>query len=81
MINSDKLMFCLCSLGAVILEGLCVTFDRAQGIITFSESTCGPPVTLNKIHNTAGKAKSVMRKLFKLLSAFRNFLVSTLPIT
>ncbi|XP_050693864.1 beta-secretase 1-like [Eriocheir sinensis] len=40
-------------LGAVILEGLCVTFDRTQGVIKFSESTCGPPVTLGEIHNTA----------------------------
>ncbi|KAK8394459.1 hypothetical protein O3P69_006561 [Scylla paramamosain] len=39
-------------LGAVILEGLCVTFDRAQGVITFSESTCGPLVTLSETHNT-----------------------------
>lgn len=39
-------------LGAVILEGLCVKFDRAQGIITFSESTCGPLVTLSETHDT-----------------------------
>lgn len=41
--------------GAVVLEGLCVTFDRAEGKITFEESVCGPPVTLQEVHNPAGE--------------------------
>ncbi|KAG7160606.1 Beta-secretase 1-like [Homarus americanus] len=39
-------------LGAVILEGLCVTFDREKSVIGFSESVCGPSITLGKIYNT-----------------------------
>lgn len=40
-------------LGAVILEGLCVTFDRSRSVIGFSESTCGPSVTLGEIYNSS----------------------------
>nr|QCX35690.1 BACE 1 [Penaeus vannamei] len=38
-------------LGAVILEGLCVTFDRAHATIGFAESSCGPTVKLSSIYN------------------------------
>lgn len=38
-------------LGAVVLEGLCVTFDRGQSVIGFSESRCGPTITLGEIYN------------------------------
>ncbi|ROT71339.1 Beta-secretase 1 [Penaeus vannamei] len=37
--------------GAVILEGLCVTFDRAHATIGFAESSCGPAVKLSSIYN------------------------------
>ncbi|XP_069190031.1 beta-secretase 1 isoform X2 [Procambarus clarkii] len=38
-------------LGAVVLEGLCVTFDRDRNVIGFSESRCGPAITLGEIYN------------------------------
>lgn len=40
-------------LGAVILEGLCVTFDRGHSFIGFSKSSCGPNVVLGKIYNSS----------------------------
>ncbi|XP_064103659.1 beta-secretase 1-like isoform X2 [Macrobrachium nipponense] len=40
-------------LGAVILEGLCVTFDRGHSYIGFSKSSCGPNVVLGKIYNSS----------------------------
>ncbi|XP_042894200.1 beta-secretase 1-like isoform X2 [Penaeus japonicus] len=38
-------------LGAVILEGLCVTFDRAHAAVGFAESSCGPDVKLSGVYN------------------------------
>ncbi|KAF2366572.1 Peptidase family A1 domain [Trinorchestia longiramus] len=37
-------------LGAVVLEGLCVHFDRSRGVVGFSESSCGPRVRLSGPH-------------------------------
>ncbi|RXG52707.1 Beta-secretase [Armadillidium vulgare] len=42
-------------LGTVALEGLCVMFDRRKGFIYFSESKCGPPVSLTSIQNKSGE--------------------------
>lgn len=52
--------------GAVILEGLCVVFDRSRGVITFSESTCGPSVTLGEIHNMAGEQRHLPPRIWQL---------------
>lgn len=40
-------------LGVVVIEGLCVLFDREKSIISFSESTCGPQVMLNGPFNVS----------------------------
>lgn len=60
--------------GAVILEGLCVTFDRAQGVITFSESACGPSVTLSETHNTEGSNMCNMAQVDNSIPFLYNFL-------
>ncbi|KAK3891208.1 hypothetical protein Pcinc_004891 [Petrolisthes cinctipes] len=40
-------------LGTVVLEGLCLTFHRDRSIIGFSESTCGPPITLGNVEKSS----------------------------
>ncbi|XP_018027781.1 uncharacterized protein LOC108683019 [Hyalella azteca] len=34
-------------LGVVVLEGLCVRFDRGAGVVSFSEGSCGPRVAIS----------------------------------